>query len=339
MSCLFTTRLVNGPTGDPGLYCEMNGQRRGLLFDLGDLAALMPRELLRVSHAFVSHTHMDHFAGLDHLLRVILGRQPRLVLAGGPDFVAQVEHKLQAYTWNLVHRYEVALEIEVREFRPEGRWRRACFSSREGFRRGAQDEGAWDGDLLHDEDQFRVRGRFVDHGIPVLAFALEEKARVAVNVARMQAQGFTSGAWLRALKQAVMSGAPGSTVIEVRWTDREGEHVQRRTVDALRPIVLDERPGRCIGYVTDLCGSEADAATLTALLRGVDRLHIECVFLDADRAHAQHKHHLTARRAGEIARRVGARELVPFHYSPRYEGRGDMLRDEAFAAWGGVAAD
>jgi ribonuclease BN (tRNA processing enzyme) len=35
---------------------------------------------------------------------------------------------------------------------------------------------------------------------------------------------------------------------------------------------------------------------------------------------------------------VGARELVPFHYSPRYEGRGDALRDEAFAAWGGVAA-
>ncbi len=334
MSCLFTTRLVNGPAGDPGLYCEMGGQRRGLLFDLGELAPLMPRELLRVSHAFVSHTHMDHFAGLDHLLRVILGRQPRLVLVGGPGFVEQVEHKLHAYTWNLVHRYEVALEIEVREFRPEGRARRALFSSRDAFRRGEDEEGAWDGDLVHDEDQFRVRARFVDHGIPVLAFALEEKARVAVNVARMQAQGFTSGAWLRELKEAVMSGAPGGRVIEVRWTDREGEHLQRRTVDELRPIVLDERPGRCIGYVTDLCGGEADAATLAALLCGVDQLHIECVFLDADRDHARRKHHLTARRAGERARRGGARELIPFHFSPRYEGRGDALRDEAFAAWG-----
>jgi ribonuclease Z len=178
----------------------------------------------------------------------------------------------------------------------------------------------------------------VDHGIPVLAFALEEKARVAVNVERMQARGFTSGAWLRELKNAVMSGACGATPIEVRWTDREGEHLQRCTVDELRPIVLDERPGRCIGYVTDLCGSEADAAQLAALLRGVDRLHIECVFLDADRDHARRKHHLTARRAGEIARLVGARELIPFHFSPRYEGRGDALRDEALQAWGAGAA-
>jgi ribonuclease Z len=336
MSCLFTTRLVNGPTGDPGLYCALSGQRRGLLFDLGELSPLMPRELLRVSHAFVSHTHMDHFAGLDHLLRVVLGRQSRLVLAGGPDFVAQVEHKLAAYTWNLVHRYEVALEIEVREFRPDGRRRSALFSSRDAFRRSRDEQAAWDGDVLHDEDQFRVRGRFVDHGIPVLAFALEEKARVAVNVARMSARGFTSGAWLRELKQAVLSGAPGSTVIEVRWTDREGAHAQRHTVDALRTIVLDQRPGRCVGYVTDLCGSEADARVLDALLRGVDQLHIECVFLDADRAHAHHKHHLTARRAGEIARRVGARELIPFHFSPRYEGRGEELRTEALAAWGGA---
>ncbi|WP_157269176.1 ribonuclease Z [Azohydromonas aeria] len=333
MPCLFTSRLVNGATGDPGLYCEMTGQRRGLLFDLGDVTALMPRELLRVSHAFVSHTHMDHFAGFDHLLRVVLGRQPRLVLMGGPGFVDRLGHKLAAYTWNLVHNYEVALDIEAHEFRPEGRRRRALFSSRDRFERTQDEEADWDGDLLHDEDQFRVRGRFVDHGIPVLAFALEEKARVAVNMARLQAAGFTTGAWLRELKSAVLAGAPGATPIEVRWTDRGGEHVRRRTVDELRPLVLDERPGRCIGYVTDLCGSEADARVLAELLRGVDQLHIECVFLDADRAHAERKHHLTARRAGEIARLVGARELVPFHFSPRYEGRSEALRDEAMRVW------
>jgi len=67
----------------------------------------------------------------------------------------------------------------------------------------------------------------------------------------------------------------------------------------------------------------------------VDLLHIESVFLDEDRDHALRKNHLTARQAGEIARRLRARKLVPFHFSPRYHGREDAVLAEAYAAWGG----
>src|SRR5204863_4703267 len=52
-----------------------------------------------------------------------------------PGFVEQVEHKLRAYTWNVVHRYEVELVIDVREIGTDGRGQRARFSSRTGFAR------------------------------------------------------------------------------------------------------------------------------------------------------------------------------------------------------------
>ena len=104
----------------------------------------------------------------------------------------------------------------------------------------------------------------------------------------------------------------------------------------LRPLVLDTVPGRRIGYVTDLRFTEANVEQLLRLLGDVDLLYIESVFLDADREHARRKNHLTARQAGEIARRLRARQVVPFHFSPRYRGREAALQAEVQAAWQGV---
>jgi ribonuclease Z len=336
MRQLFHPSLVNGAFGDPALYVDFADERRALLFDLGDLAPLPPRKLLRVSHVFVSHAHMDHFSGFDHLLRVVLGRKGLVVLFGGPGFVAQVEHKLRAYTWNVVQRYEVELVIDAREIDLQGRGQRARFSSRAGFAREACVSFELHDDVLHEELTFRVRGRFVDHGTPCLAFAVEEKAHVRVAKDRLAALGVSTGAWLRELKHAVLTGAPAATPIPLRWRDRLGAHEMTRSVGELRDVVLDVAPGQRVGYATDLCFSETNVRTLVALLAGVDRLFIESVFLDEDADHAKRKNHLTARQAGEIARRVGARAVVPFHFSPRYEGRPAALIAEVQAAWAGV---
>jgi ribonuclease Z len=338
MRTLFEPRLVNDAFGDPSLFVDFHDERRALLFDLGDVSALPPRKLIRLTHVFVSHAHMDHFAGFDHLLRVVLGRKERLTLVGGPDFVARVEHKLRAYAWNVVHRYEPPLAIEARELAAAGCGKRAVFSSRNQFAR--EDGGEWtpQGDVLLEEATFRVRGRFVDHEMPCLAFAIEEKAHMKVARDRLEAMGLTTGPWLRTLKQAVLAGAPGDTPVAVRWRDRQGEHAVTRTVDELRPVILDVVEGRRVGYVTDLRYTEANVRVLEELLAGVDILFIESVFLDEDGDHALRKNHLTARQAGGIARRLGARAVVPFHFSPRYEARPAALVAELQSAWSGATA-
>ncbi len=335
MPALFEPRLVNDPFGDPALYVGFRDERRALLFDLGDISALPPRQLMRLSHVFVTHAHMDHFSGFDHLLRVVLGRKASLVLFGGPDFVAQVEHKLRAYSWNIVHRYEVELVIDVCEIGVDRRGRWSRFSSRSGFAREAGACFELPDDVLHEEAMFRVRGRFVDHDIPCLAYAIEEKAQLRVAPDRLAALGVTTGPWLRELKHAILTGAPGDTPIQLQWRDRQGEHAMERQVAELRYLILDVAPGRRMGYVTDLRHTDANIETLAQLLADVDLLFIESMFLDQDQAHAQRKNHLTARQAGDIARRVGAKAIVPFHYSPRYARRSAELIAEARAAWSG----
>ena len=333
MRFLFEPRLVNDAFGDPTLYIDFRDERRALLFDLGDISVLPPRKLMRLSHVFVTHTHMDHFSGFDHLLRVVLGRKARFVLYGGPEFVAQVEHKLRAYTWNVVQRYEVELVIEVREIGMDGRGQRAQFSSRTQFRREACASFEVVDDVMYEETTFRVRGRFVDHDVPCLAYAIEEKAQVKVGKDRIAALGLSTGSWLRDLKHAVLSGAPGETPINVHWRDRQGKHALTLQVSELRHLVLDIVSGRRIGYVTDLRYTEQNVQTLSELLSDVDLLYIESTFLNADEEHAARKNHLTAGQAGQIARRVGAKAIVPFHFSPRYQERSAALIAEARAAW------
>ncbi|HJV68959.1 ribonuclease Z [Ideonella sp.] len=338
MRTILDPHLVDPSAFEPGLVVDVRDERRALLFDLGELERLAPRILLRVTHAFVSHTHMDHFAGFDHLLALALGRMPRLVLWGGPGFVDQVEHKLRAYTWNVVHRYEVPMVIEVHALGVDGARRHARFDSRRRFERADEPRGpsgeAGDGDLLIDDPLFSVRARFVDHEMSVLAFAIDEKPQLRVASDRLAAMGLATGAWLHTLKDAVRAAAPADTMLEIRWRDRAGEHRLQRRLGELRPLVLDEVPGRRIGYVTDLRFTEANIEQLAQHLRGVDLLYIESVFLDAEREHALRKNHLTAAQAGEIARRLGAKRVVPFHFSPRYRGREEALRAEVLAAMG-----
>src|SRR5207249_9389629 len=128
MRCLFEPRLVNDVFGDPGLYVDFRDERRALLFDLGDITVLPPRKLMRLSHVFVTHTHMDHFAGFDHLLRVLLGRKAGLMLFGGPDVVAHVAQNLRAYAGNVAHGYDEVVS-DVCEIGTSGRGQLARCSS------------------------------------------------------------------------------------------------------------------------------------------------------------------------------------------------------------------
>ncbi len=337
MRTVLDPHLVHAAGHEPGLWVDVREQRRTLLFDLGDLAPLSARTLLRATHAFVTHPHMDHFAGFDHWLATGLGRMPAMTLWGGPGFVDKLEHKLRAYTWNVVHRYAVPLVIEAHALEHDGRRRAARFDSRRAFEREDLPNAPPSGDVLLDEPLLRVRARIVDHEMPVLAFAIEETAQVRVAKDRIAAFGVTPGAWLQALKAAVLAGAPDDQPLAVRWRDAAGEHERSWALGELRPLVLDATPGRRIGYVTDLRFTEANLAQLEALLHGADLLHIESVFADADRALARRRNHLTARQAGTVARRLQVRRLVPFHFSPRYEGAEDALREEALAAWRGEA--
>lgn len=332
----FHPNLVNGAAGDPVLFVDCLFEHRALLFDLGEIGALPPRKLLRISHVFVSHAHMDHFIGFDRLLRILLGREKDLHLFGPPGFLAQVEHKLRAYTWNLVRNYASDFTLRVSEVDGNGAVRCASFRCHSAFRREDEESVACPENILLREPALQVRCTLLDHGgIPCLAYALQEQAHVNVWKNRLQQLGLPVGAWLRDLKQAVLRNEPEQWPVRVAWRE-DGAQRERQLPLAELKSALRIVPGQKIAYVTDVAWHEDNVRRIVDLARNADLLYIEAAFLERDAEHGRRKFHLTARQAGEIARAANAGCVIPLHFSPRYVGEDKaLLRAEVAAAFGG----
>ena len=328
MRPIITAELVNGPFGDPALYLDFRFEKRALLLDLGEVNALPAKKLLRLTDVFVTHAHMDHFAGFDRVLRICLGRDTALALYGPPGFIDKVGHRLASYTWNRIENYPNDFTLVAHELEPGGRLVAARFRSRSRFERETlPDRAASDGVLL-EEQAFRVRAALLDHGIPCLGFAFEEKMHVNVWKNRLAELGLRAGPWLQELKQAVMKDLPDATRVRAWWEDGEGRHEQLLPLGELKAAALQIVPGEKLCYVTDIVYHAQNEAAVARLAAGADRLYIECVFLDQDAGHGERKGHLTAAQAGRMARAAEVKTVVPFHFSPRYMGREEELRRE-----------
>jgi ribonuclease Z len=337
MKPLFHPQLVNGTTGDPVLYVDFLFQRRALMFDLGELSALEARRALRIRDVFISHTHMDHFMGLDLLVRLMVGRGKHLRLYGPSGLVEQVGHRLLGYTWNLVCNYPSELVIEVAEVTPDGTGVRARFRSRTGFQREDLGSTTFADGVLLDEEEFRVRATRLDHRIPCLAFALEEKVHINVWKNRLDEMGLPTGPWLNRLKHLVRQGAPDDTPVEITWRDQQGDHRVVHDLGTLRREVLQEVRGQKIAYVVDAAFHESNQRAIVELASGADLFYVEAPFLDEAAERAAMTAHLTASQAGWLARQAGVKRVIPFHFSARHTGEEARIEAQVQAAFRGDA--
>ena len=109
----YNYRLVNGESGDPAVYIQSKHSALRMLFDLGDISSLTVKDILKCNFAFVSHTHMDHFVGFVHWLRIHVPHFSKLHIAGPAGLAKNVQSALRSYTWNLVTPDQI--DIIVRE--------------------------------------------------------------------------------------------------------------------------------------------------------------------------------------------------------------------------------
>lgn len=338
MRTSFHPRLINSPFSDPGLLLSFLFQKRAILFDLGDLGGLTARDLLKVSHVFVSHTHMDHFSGFDALLRIVLGRDREIHLFGPSGFFSNVEGKLAGYTWNLVHDYPYNLRIKVTEVTLDT-MRTRVYHCRDRFRPEPETEEKTFSGVLMVEPHFRMEAVLLDHRIPCLGLSLVENYYVNIIKEELDNLGLSTGPWLTRFKKAIYEKRDPDSEFIVTW-EQGGAVIKQRgfRFGTLAEKIARISPGQKISYITDVSGSSENKCRILGLIKNSDRLFIEAAFLDRDRDLARKKNHLTAKEAGELAKEAGVRFFTLFHFSPRYTDRPDELQREATEAFQGAVS-
>jgi len=326
----FHPRLINGPFDDPGLYIPFLFENRAVLFDLGDIYALAPRDILKISHVFVTHTHMDHFIGFDRLLRLCLGREKQLFMYGPRGFLKNAEGKLAGYSWNLVENYQYRLTLHLTEIHAEHLITKT-YHCRDKFLTSKKTaERAFNGVLL-EEAGFRIFGVILDHSLPCLGFSIHERFHVNIVREGLSALGLETGPWLSRFKQALYRQSDPDSDFEAGIGGQRQKR-QFKLGELAEKIALIT-PGEKITYISDVAYSDANEEKIVEFAKDADHLFIEAAFLDKDSAMAREKSHLTARQAGELAAKSGARQFTVFHFSPRYLGQESLLYKEATEAY------
>jgi ribonuclease Z len=312
--------MINGVLGDPLLHLRLHQQQRSLLFDLGDSGRLPTRIAHQVSDVFISHAHIDHIGGFLWLLRSRVGDFPSCRLFGPPGLIGHIKGMIDGFLWDRIG--DTGPRFEIAEIHGD-RLLRARIQT--GYRDCvALPEIQIPEGLIVDDPLFSVRTVTLDHHTPVQAYAFESKAKFNVDNTALKTLNLTAGPWLNQLKQLI--GAGDSNAL-IRLPDHNS-----REAGELAALLLTVTPGEKLVYATDLADTSANRTALTALAHKADFLFCEASFLESDIAQARRTGHLTARACGEIATSADVKQLVPFHFSRRYEKEPEAVYMEISAA-------
>lgn len=313
-------RLVNGSTGDPVLFVDYPGKDDAILFDGGDNAALPMKQLGDLEAAFITHHHIDHFMGLDRIIRANIDGDKTLTILGPVGTIRKVYDRIKSYEFMYFPFQKIV--IRVQELL-EDRMRTALLECRRRFPEPTIQEEPWTGPVVYENRDLRVEAGHADHTVPCLSFALVEKGGYHPSREKLANGALRPGRWIGEALDRFRDGASLDEELEI-----EGGRFKLRE---LARQYFRRTKGSRVAYVTDTAWSRKSQPVLLRLAKEADRLYCDSFYSEAQKKQADKYFHMTATRAARLAKRAKVAELVLMHFARRYTGRYESLLDEARA--------
>lgn len=305
-SIVFDLSAAGGPFHDPALLVAVSNHRDSILFDCGTLTGLRTRDLQRVRWLFLSHLHIDHLIGFDHLLRVRLFSELPLTVFGPPGTTDVIGHRLQGYAWNLTSGSPFKIEafdlpssttqaLSGTRFRCHNQFRPEPVGEKGGF-------------PLKIDEGLSLSWQAVDHGVSCYCYKLEKLFPPKFSPEIAESLGLKPGPWVKKLI------SEPDFQMEVDGIKRDNCWLSER--------LLQPPERRTLGYLTDTRLEQPLFDKLKIFFRDTDKLVCESAYLASESEMARQNLHMTTAQVARLASEAEVGKLYLFHLSRRHMENG-----------------
>ena len=318
--------LMNGVAGDPMVHVRIMNQKLSLLLDLGDGKRLPGKLAHQVRNVFISHAHMDHISGFLPLLRARMGDLPACNIFGPPGITANIQGMVNGVLWDRLEN--PGPEFRVHELDTDAmtvslvqcgkRWPKLIAKEK------IQDN------LILETGVFKVRAIQLDHGTPVIAYKIELEPGLNINKTALARMGLPAGPWLGRLKNTIASG-----LLEALILLPDGRSI---CAGVLAETLIHASPAKALVYATDFANSPSNRERLIRFAQNAHTFFCEAAFTRDHKARTTASGHLTTDACGEMAKAANVGQLVPFHFSKRYDGTPGLIYEEVRSVYAGKVA-
>lgn len=285
---------------DISILLKMDNHPWNYLCECGDASKLTVKELQNCKAIFISHTHIDHFANFDSVVRHQIGIQRRIIICGPKGIATQIQSRIRSYTWNLIEKG--AIIYEIREYHSKGKiliyeieppvWELVKINEKEGM-------------TIYEDKSFDVSAILLDHKIPTLAYKFKARNTTKIDIAP---SGFKGGKWVKELKEAFEKNEK-DLMISI-----EGKAYKAETLFHL----LHVQEGDSLGIIMDHAASEENHKKIKDHFFACRRVYIECFYKAEDKEQAKLNYHSYSTMSGKIMRESKVKDPIPVHFSRKY---------------------